>query len=88
MFQHFILCQTFLPYRNLGKETTSWERKQGKAVLLLESSKILDHKNGHFESPGLPFGPRAKIIMAYADTQAVMLKVTKKGSSPLLVKAT
>lgn len=71
MFQHSILCQTFLPYRNLGKETTSWERKQGKAVLLLESSKILDHKTGHFESPGLPFGPRARIIMAYADTQAV-----------------
>lgn len=71
MFQHSILCQTFLPYRNLGKDITCWERKQGKAVLLLESSKILDHKTGHFESPGLPFGPRARIIMAYADTQAV-----------------
>ncbi len=71
MFQHSVLCQTFLPYRNLGKDTTSWERKQGNAVLLLESSKVLDQNTGHYESPGLPFGPRARIIMAYADTQAV-----------------
>lgn len=71
MFQHSILCQTFLPYRNLGKDVTSWERKQGNAILLLESSKVLDQNTGHFESPGLPFGPRARIIMAYADTQAV-----------------
>lgn len=78
MFQHSILCQTFLPYRNPGKEVTSWERKQGNAVLLLESTKILDEKTGHFVSPGLPYGPRARIIMAYADTQAV------KSQSPVI----
>ena len=74
MFQHSILCQTFLPYRNLGRDISSWERKQGNAILLLESSKVLDQNTGHYETPGLPFGPRARIIMAYADTQAVKTK--------------
>lgn len=78
MFQHSVLCQTFLPYRNPGKDITSWERKQGNAVLLLESTKILDEKTGHYISPGLPYGPRARIIMAYADTQAV------KSQSPVI----
>lgn len=78
MFQHSVLCQTFLPYRNPGKDVTSWERQQGNAVLLLESTKILDEKTGHYTSPGLPYGPRARIIMAYADTQAV------KSKSPII----
>ena len=32
-FQHSVLCQTCLPYRNPGEEVREWERRQGGVLL-------------------------------------------------------
>lgn len=69
MFLHSVLCQAFLPYRD--PKANFYERKQGKAVLLLESAKVLDDKTGSYVDYGLPYGARARLILAYANTQAV-----------------
>ncbi|MEM6338968.1 MAG: replication protein RepA [Pseudomonadota bacterium] len=69
MFLHSVLCQAFLPYRD--PKANFYQRKQGKAVLLLESGKVLDNKTGNYIDYGLPYGARARIILAYANTQSV-----------------
>ncbi len=34
-YQHTVLCQTGLPYRNPGDALRKWERTQGKATLFI-----------------------------------------------------
>lgn len=72
MFQHSVLCQAFLPYRD--PKSNFYERTQGKATLVLESGSVLDNKTGKYINNGLPFGARARLILAYANTQAIKTK--------------
>lgn len=71
MFQHSVFCQTYLPYRNPGDETTYWQHEQGNASLSIQSLQV---KNPETRQPvylGLPYGTRARLIMAYLNTQAI-----------------
>ncbi|MFN4254413.1 MAG: replication protein RepA [Saprospiraceae bacterium] len=70
-FQHSILCQTFLPYRDPGDDKRLWDVKQGKARLLLKAGEVYDKPNEQWQLVGLPFGARARLILAYINTQAV-----------------
>ena len=36
-FQHTVLCQTSLPYRNQGDAARTWERRQGAVALRIEA---------------------------------------------------
>lgn len=69
-FQHSVLCQTFLPYRNPGDERTYYNR-QGRVSLLLEAGHLLNPKTEKYEEIGLPYGARARLILAYLNTRAV-----------------
>ncbi|MCP4373261.1 MAG: plasmid encoded RepA protein [Deltaproteobacteria bacterium] len=75
-YQHSILCQTGLPYRNPGDEIRKWERKQGRATLLIEAGRILNPKTQDFVKVGLPFGPKPRLILAHLNSEAL-----KKSSS-------
>lgn len=70
-FQHSILCQTFLPYRDPGDATRLWDVKQGKARMLLKAGEIFDKPNDNWVQVGLPYGARARLILAYINTRAV-----------------
>src|SRR4051794_3319090 len=41
-FQHTVLCQTCLPYRDPGPTVRVWQRQQGAAFLRLEAGAIPD----------------------------------------------
>ncbi len=69
-FQHSIFCQTALPYRNPGDDVREWERRQGGAILLIEAGKVLQG-DGEFHAIGLPFGPKARLILAHLNTEAL-----------------
>ena len=56
IFQHSVLCQTFLPYRNLGDDVDIWERKQGDATLALQSNRAFNPETESYEKVGLPYG--------------------------------
>lgn len=77
-FQHSVLCQTYLPYRQPPSETTIWEHKQGNASLNIQSLQEKNPQTGEFEYLGLPYGTKARLIMAYLNTQAV------KHQSPII----
>lgn len=70
-FQHSVLCQTFLPYRDPGDDVRLWDYKQGYARLLLKAGEIFDKREDRWVPVGLPFGARARLILAYINTQAV-----------------
>lgn len=71
IYQHSVLCQTFLPYRDPGKDITEWEQKQGYAHLAIQTSKQKNPHTGEFEYIGLPYGTKARLIINYLNSEAV-----------------
>ncbi|RZL00769.1 MAG: plasmid encoded RepA protein, partial [Pedobacter sp.] len=76
MFQHSVLCQTFLPYRNPGNDVTIWNQKQGHVNLAVQTTQVLNPRTGDYEVVGLPYGTKARLILAYLNSEAV--KTQKK----------
>jgi len=71
IFQHSVLCQTFLPYRNPGKEIRIWKQKQGHVSLAIQANEAINPHTGDFEFIGLPYGAKARLILAHINSQAV-----------------
>jgi hypothetical protein len=70
-YQHTVLCQTCLPYRDPGDAVREWERDNGKVLLSLEAGKAMHPKDGLIKV-GLPFGPKPRLILSYLNTQAII----------------
>jgi hypothetical protein len=70
-FQHSIFCQTGLPYRNPGPEVREWERVNGRANLKVLAGEALDPKSKHWVQLGLPYGPKARLILIHLASEAV-----------------
>lgn len=69
-YQHTVLCQTSLPYRDQGKEIR-WERKQGAVSLLVNAGEAKNPDTGKWVQLGLPFGPKPRLILAHLNAQAI-----------------
>ncbi len=74
-YQHTVFCQTCLPYRNPGDEVRVWERRQGQVLLRVEAGSALNPETDQFMELGLPFGPKARLILSHLNSEAL-----KKGS--------
>lgn len=70
-FQHSLLCQTYLPYRNPGYDTTLWEHTQGRASLNIQCLKQKHPITNEFVFLGLPYGTKARLVIAYLNTEAI-----------------
>lgn len=70
LFQHTVLCQTVLPYRDPGPEMRIWEREQGNVRLSLEAGRAKDPQ-GQYVPVGLPFGATARLILCHLNTEAL-----------------
>lgn len=77
MFQHSVLCQAFLPYNNLGDDVTLWERQQGNASIYIQCLKKKDPETGEFVTLGVPYGTRARLILAHINSQAIITQNPK-----------
>jgi hypothetical protein len=71
VYQHTVLCQTCLPYRDPGPGVRRWQRSQGSARLEIEAGRALDPVSEQFVDVGLPFGPKPRLILAYLNTEAI-----------------
>jgi hypothetical protein len=80
LYQHTVLCQTVLPFRDPGPEVRVWEREQGNISLLLEAGRTKD-PYGHYVEVGLPFGPAVRLILCHINTEAL-----RTGSPAIEVK--
>jgi hypothetical protein len=73
-FQHSVLCQTALPYKNPGDNVREWEKEQGKVALSIEAGKAKDPQNSGFIKLGLPWGEKARLVLIHLNTEAVRTK--------------
>lgn len=70
-YQHSILCQTGLPYRDPGSDIREWQREQGNAALLIEAGRARDPDSGEWVKLGLPWGPKARLVLLHLNSEAI-----------------
>jgi hypothetical protein len=70
-FLHSTLCQCALPARRPPAGTTSWQRQQGRAALLVEAGKAWHPGKKEYVQLSLPFGPKARLVIMHLNTEAI-----------------
>ncbi len=70
-FLHSTLCQCALPARRPPAGTTSWQRQQGRAALLVEAGKAWHPGKREYVQLSLPFGPKARLVIMHLNTEAI-----------------
>jgi hypothetical protein len=71
LFQHSVLTQTHLPAKRPPEDVLSWHRQQGRAVLLIEAGKAYHTTRQEWVQLGLPFGPKARLILMHLNSEAI-----------------
>ena len=71
LYQHTVLCQTSMPYRDPGDEVRLWERDNGQISLLLQAGQLLDPSTSKFVSLGLPYGPKPRLVLCHLNAEAI-----------------
>jgi hypothetical protein len=71
LFQHTVLCQCVMPYRNPGDDVLTWDRTNGKAALSIHSGRVWIPRTGQWQYAGLPYGPKPRLIMMFLNTEAL-----------------
>lgn len=71
LYQHSALCQAFLPYRDPGDAARSWERVNGSVHLEVLAGKAMHPIKEEFTPVGLPFGPKARLVLMHINQQAL-----------------
>ena len=74
-YQHTVLCQTCLPYRNPGESVRIWERQQGAISLAVEAGRVRDPRTQRFVEVGLPYGSRPRMILAHLNREALLRRI-------------
>lgn len=70
-FQHSILCQTCLPYRDPGDDVRTWERLNGTAHLKVLAGEAMHPEEKRLVPLGLPFGPKPRLVLAHVNAEAL-----------------
>jgi hypothetical protein len=78
LFQHSVLCQTCMPYRDPGDEVRAWQRKNGGIHLLIKAGEVMDPVQREFVNVGLPFGPKPRLVLYHLNAEAL------KTQSPII----
>ena len=81
LYQHTAFCQTTLPYRDPGPEVRVWERSNGDVHLKVTAGDVLDPDTGGFVPVGLPFGPKARLVLMHINQQAIVSQSPIIGSA-------
>ena len=70
-YQHTVLAQTSLPYRNPGDEVRLWERNNGAASLQIAAGSAMHPELCRLVPLGLPYGPKPRLILAHLNSEAL-----------------
>jgi len=71
LYQHSIICQTSMPYRDPGKDVRLWQRKNGSVMFELQAGRVLDPNINDFVDVGLPFGPKPRLVLYHLNTECI-----------------
>ncbi|MFL5288616.1 MAG: replication protein RepA [Rhodopila sp.] len=70
-FTHSVLAQTSLPASRPPDGIRVWERQQGRARLRVEAGSVIDPKTGQYVDLGLPYGPKARLLLMHLNSEAI-----------------
>jgi Plasmid encoded RepA protein len=70
-FMHSVLTQCSLPTAKPEAGVLTWERRQGRAALLIEAGKVRHPRTGVWEQLGLPYGPKARMLLMHLNSEAL-----------------
>jgi hypothetical protein len=70
-FTHSVLAQTSLPTARPPDGMLRWERRQGRATLLVVAGEALDPQTQKFTQLPLPYGPKARLLLMHLNSEAV-----------------
>ena len=71
LYQHSVLCQTTLPYRDPGEAARTWERANGLVSLVVAAGQAFDPHSRRFVDVGLPFGPKPRLVLYHLNAEAL-----------------
>ncbi len=71
LYQHSVLCQTCLPYRDPGDAVREWERVNGNVRLKLLAGEAFDGADDRWLKVGLPFGPKPRLVLYHLNAEAL-----------------
>ena len=66
-------CLTALPHKKLSDDQ-EWTRQNGRASLMIEPGRTIPQKGIPSRLIGVPYGPKARLILIYLQTRAVKTK--------------
>ena len=78
LFQHTILCQTSMPYKDPGDHVRLWKRQNGHAALQIQAGSAYDSTKNDFIEVGLPHGAKPRLVLYHLNAEAI------KTQSPVL----
>jgi len=70
-YQHSILCQTALPAAKPPPGAVIWEKRQGRATLMVQAGQAINPRTGTFQQLALPYGPKARLLLMHLNGEAV-----------------
>ena len=71
LYQHSVLCQCSIPYRDPGDSVKLWSRRNGIIHLELQAGRVLDPITEDFIDVGLPFGPKPRLVLYHLNAEAL-----------------
>lgn len=69
LYQHSVLCQTCLPYRNPGDQVRVWTRSNGHVSLVLQAGTAFE--GSVWIRVGMPHGPKPRLILYHLNAEAL-----------------
>src|SRR5271165_7287840 len=92
-FNHSGLCQTSLPHARPASNTTVWKRQSGRFTLMIRPGVMsgvvsaVSHardkmpKKGEEDYVGVPYGPKARLIMFHLQTEGLKSRTVSLGKN-------
>lgn len=71
VFQHSVLCQTCIPYRDPGADVRLWDRRNGRLSMRIQAGTAWDAARETWVDVGLPYGPKPRLVMYHLNTEAL-----------------
>ena len=71
VYQHTVLCQTCLPFRDPGEAVRLWSRKNGRVHLEIQAGRAFDGRCEDFIDIGLPYGPKPRLVLYHLNAEAL-----------------
>jgi hypothetical protein len=71
LYQHSVLCQTCLPFRDPGDQVRSVERANGLVSLVVAAGQAFHPDTRRFVDVGLPYGPKPRLVLYHLNAEAL-----------------